>query len=320
VRGAGSAEVGSGALGGALQLFTLNPADLLSEGKDFGTLVKTDYDSAEQSYGLNGALAARSGGSAFLLQVGGRRGHELETRGNTGGYGNTRSKANPMDSEQRSFLLKVQQRLGEHELGLTGEYFERENDIDSRTNQSGLAGGYQIGQNGVKEIARRERVSLNWRFTDAEQNSPVDHAESTLYWQRLRRHDDQRGVRIANPDGRAGIPVFVINFLTGLSLTSNPYAPLAAGFPSGAFGRDNQIEKELWGLSGKVDKGFTLASLSQRVTLGAEVTTTARLSISPRRWWTHLARQPTNCYTATKPICLNPKARMRRFMPAMKFA
>jgi len=271
VRGAGSAEVGSGALGGALQLFTLNPADLLSEGKDFGTLLKTDYDSAEQSYGLNGALAARSGGSAFLLQVGQRRGHELENRGNSGGFSNTRSKANPMDSEQRSFLLKIQQRLGEHELGTTFEYFERENDIDSRTNQSGVAGGYQIGQNGVKEIARRERVSLNWRFTDAEQNGPVDHAESTLYWQRQRRHDDQRGMRIANPDGRAFIPIGVINFLTGLSLTSNPYAPLAAGFPSGAFGRDNQIEKELWGLSSKLDKGFTLASLSQRVTLGADI-------------------------------------------------
>ncbi|KXU37567.1 hypothetical protein AXE65_02960 [Ventosimonas gracilis] len=271
VRGAGSAEVGSGALGGALQLMTLNPADLLGEGRDFGTLLKTDYDSADQSYGLNSALAARYQGSAFLLQVSGRRGHELQTRGTSGGFGNRRSKANPADSEQHSVLLKVQQRLGEHELGLTGEYFERENDIDSRTNQSGVAGGYQIGQNGVKEIARRERISLNWRFTDAAQNSLIDQAESTLYWQRQRRHDDQRGVRIALPDGRAFIPVQVINFLTGLSLTSNPYAPLAAGYPSGAFGRDNQIEKELWGLSGKLDKGFTLASLSQRVSLGVEL-------------------------------------------------
>jgi len=268
VRGAGSAEVGSGALGGALQLFTLNPADLISEGKDFGSLLKTNYDSADQSYGLNGALAARSGDSAFLLQVGGRRGHELDNRGNAGGFGNTRSKANPSDSEQHSLLLKVQQRLGEHEFGLTGEYFERENDIDSRTNQTGLAGGYQLGQNGVKEIARRERVSIDWRFTDAGQNGLIDHAESSLYWQRLRRHDDLRGVRIASaPDPRAGIPdaVFI-----GYGLTGNPYKQYS-GFPNGPFGRDNQIEKEIWGLSGKLDKGFTLASLPSRLTMGAEL-------------------------------------------------
>jgi len=271
VRGAGSSEVGSGALGGALQLFTLSPSDLLGEGRDFGSLLKTDYDSADQSFGLNGALAARYQDSAFLLQVGQRRGHELQTRGNAGGYGNLRSKANPTDSGQRSFLLKVQQRLGEHALGVTGEYFEREKDIDSRTHQSGLAGGYPIGQNGAKEIARRERISLNWRFTDAGQNALLDHADSTLYWQRLRRHDDLRGVRIASPDGRAFIPLFVINAASGLSLTSNPYAPLAAGYPSGPFGRNNQIEKEIWGFSAKLDKGFTLASLAQRLTLGAEI-------------------------------------------------
>jgi len=273
VRGAGSAEVGSGALGGALQLFTLNPADLLSEGKDFGTLVKTDYDSADQSYGLNGALAARSGGSAFLLQVGGRRGHELETRGNTGGFGNTRSKANPADSGQRSVLLKVQQRLGAHQLGLTAEYFERNNDIDSRTAQGG---NYLIGQNSVNEIARRERLSLDWTFT-GEADGLLDNAKSTLYWQRLRRHDDQSGIRAtASPDWRAFLPPAAINAMlaaagSSFTVTSNPYAPLAAGFPSGSFGRDNQIEKELWGFSAEVGKGFSLAGMSNRLTLGTEL-------------------------------------------------
>jgi len=269
VRGAGSAEAGSGALGGELQLFTLNPADLLGEGKDFGSLLKTDYDSADQSVGLNGALAARYQDSAYLLQVGGRRGHELDNRGNSGGFGSTRSKANPSDSEQHSLLVKVQQRLGEHELGLTGEYFERENAIDSRTNQNGLAGGYQLGQNQVTEVARRERLSLNWRFTDSGQSGLIDHAETTAYWQRLRRHDDQNGVRIAsNPDTRSTIPDAV--FIFGYGLPGNPYK-IYSGFPNGPFGRNNQIEKEIWGFSGKLDKGFTLASTAQRVTLGAEL-------------------------------------------------
>ncbi|HSX69894.1 MAG TPA: TonB-dependent receptor plug domain-containing protein, partial [Pseudomonas sp.] len=78
VRGANSSLVGSGALGGAVQLFTLNPDDLLGEGKDFGSLIKTDYDSADNSWGLNGALAGRYQDTSWLLQGGQRQGHELE--------------------------------------------------------------------------------------------------------------------------------------------------------------------------------------------------------------------------------------------------
>jgi len=273
VRGAGSAEVGSGALGGALQLFTLNPADLLSESKDFGTLLKTDYDSADQSYGVSAALAARYQNSAFLLQVGKRSGHELQTRGNAGGYGNTRSKANPASSEQHSLLLKFQQQLGAHQLGLTAEYFERDKDIDSRTAQGG---SYLIGQNSVNEIARRERLSLDWKFA-GETDGLLDNAKSSLFWQRLRRHDDQRGIRApVSPDRRAFLSPAAINAMlaaagSSFTVTSNPYAPLAGGFPSGPFGRDNQIEKELWGFSTELDKGFSLAGMGNRLTLGTEL-------------------------------------------------
>ena len=41
VRGANSSVVGSGALGGAVALYTLNPEDLLQGGKDFGSIFTT---------------------------------------------------------------------------------------------------------------------------------------------------------------------------------------------------------------------------------------------------------------------------------------
>ena len=126
VRGANSSLVGSGALGGAVQLFTLNPEDLLSEGKDFGSLVKSDYDSADHSWGLNGALAGRYQDTAWLLQAGQRRGHELESGGDANSYGTRRSEANPADTEQQSLLVKLQQRFdGGHKVGFTAELFER---------------------------------------------------------------------------------------------------------------------------------------------------------------------------------------------------
>lgn len=59
VRGANSSQAGSGALGGAVQLFTLNPDDLLQDGKNFGSLIKSDYDSVDDSWGLNAAVAGR---------------------------------------------------------------------------------------------------------------------------------------------------------------------------------------------------------------------------------------------------------------------
>lgn len=260
IRGANSSQVGSGALGGAVQLFTLNPEDLLEGGKDFGSLIKTDYDSADHSWGLNAALAGRNGDTAWLLQGGRRQGHELENSGDVGGYGSSRSAANPADMDQQSLLVKLQQRFdGGHKLGFTGELFQRENDIDSRSNQGS---NYLIGENATAEHVRRQRLSLDYAFRAEDSSSLVDTANAIVYWQKLRRHDDQRGIRSVT-DSRAGIPDFVFQMF---GLPGNPY-----GYPSGAFGRDNQIEKELRGVSANAGKTFEVAGLANTLTLGGEL-------------------------------------------------
>ena len=257
VRGANSSLVGSGALGGAVQLFTLNPEDLLSEGKDFGSLVKSDYDSADHSWGLNGALAGRYQDTAWLLQAGQRQGHELESGGDANGYGTRRSEANPADTEQQSLLVKLQQRFdGGHKVGFTAELFERQNDIDSRTNQGST---YLIGENSTEENNKRQRLSVDYAFQAEDDQGLIDSANAIVYWQKLRRHDDQNGVRAA--DSRAAVPDFLFFGLPG-----NPYK-----YPSGNFGRDNQIEKELYGVSGNLGKTLDIAGLPNKLTLGGEL-------------------------------------------------
>ncbi|WP_373389094.1 TonB-dependent hemoglobin/transferrin/lactoferrin family receptor [Pseudomonas alcaligenes] len=257
VRGANSSLVGSGALGGAVQLFTLNPEDLLSEGKDFGSLVKSDYDSADHSWGLNGALAGRYQDTAWLLQAGQRQGHELESGGDANSYGTRRSEANPADTEQQSLLVKLQQRFdGGHKVGFTAELFERQNDIDSRTSQGST---YLIGENSTEEHNKRQRLSVDYAFQAEDDQGLIDSANAIVYWQKLRRHDDQNGVRAA--DSRAAVPDFLFFGLPG-----NPYK-----YPSGNFGRDNQIEKELYGVSGNLGKTLDIAGLSNRLTLGGEL-------------------------------------------------
>ncbi|BCR23525.1 TonB-dependent hemoglobin/transferrin/lactoferrin family receptor [Aquipseudomonas alcaligenes] len=257
VRGANSSLVGSGALGGAVQLFTLNPEDLLSEGKDFGSLVKSDYDSADHSWGLNGVLAGRYQDTAWLLQAGQRQGHELESGGDANSYGTSRTEANPADTEQQSLLVKLQQRFdGGHKVGFTAELFERQNDIDSRTSQGST---YLIGENSTEEHNKRQRLSVDYAFQAEDDQGLIDSANAIVYWQKLRRHDDQNGVRAA--DSRAAVPDFLFFGLPG-----NPYK-----YPSGNFGRDNQIEKELYGVSGNLGKTLDIAGLPNKLTLGGEL-------------------------------------------------
>ena len=231
-RGANSSQVGSGALGGALQLRTLDPQDLLRDGKPFGTLFKSDYDSADDSWGLNTALAGRANDTLWLIQVGQRQGHELETRGNDDLLGTRRTEANPSDTEQQSVLFKLQQQLqGGHRVGLTAEWFEREEDIDSRTSQG--TANYP-NRYDSQETNRRKRVSFDHHYTATDTSGVIDWAENIVYWQQVRREDEYDATR--------------------------------AGVLAGPFGRSNDIEKNQYGLISSLGKRLG----NHELTLGGE--------------------------------------------------
>ncbi|THF61791.1 TonB-dependent hemoglobin/transferrin/lactoferrin family receptor [Pseudothauera nasutitermitis] len=226
VRGANSSQAGSGALGGSVRLYTLDPEDLLSGDRKFGSLIKGDYDSADKSRGLNAALAGRFNDTTWLFQLGLRTGHELETRGSVGGYGNLRTEALPADLDQRSALFKLRQRLaGGHRLGLTAELFEREQDIDNRINQGTVnttSPQYALGQNTSRESNERKRVSIDHLYQAPDGDALVDSAETILYWQKVRREDRQRAYRL--------------------------------GTVAGPFGRTNEIEKTQYGITSTLSK------------------------------------------------------------------
>ena len=97
VRGAdGGSGGGSGAISGIADLRTLNPSDLLEDGKRFGALAKTDYDTTDSSWGANAALAGQIHENTFwLVQAGLRNGHAVDNRGDVGGYGPRRNQPTP---------------------------------------------------------------------------------------------------------------------------------------------------------------------------------------------------------------------------------
>lgn len=236
IRGANGSETGSGSLGGSLKLYTLNPEDLLTENKNFGSLAKTDYDSSDQSYGLNLALAGRIANSSVLIQAGKRQGHELDNEGHRNLYGNQRTAPEPNDTKQENFLIKLQQDLGSgHRIGLTGEQFTKIKDVDLRTNQGTT---YAINNNDNRESVKRQRISADYQYQGQANNNWLDEANALLYWQHAERSNKQEAYRNSRPIG---------NYM-----------------------RHNQLQKEMYGTAGSLSKFVSNGTIEQKITLGGE--------------------------------------------------
>ena len=237
IRGVDDAQPASGGLGGNLNLYTLNPEDLLKKNKNVGGIVKTDYDSSDDSYGLNLAVAGRNKlGTSVLIQAGKRQGHEQDNKGHNNAYGATRTNPDPEDNKQQNFLLKLQQDLGNgHKIGVTGETFSRINDINLRSNQGTT---YAINNNNNREDVKRQRVSANYQYQSLNNNNWIDQANTTLYWQHLEKGDKQQAYR--------------------------------KSIPVGNYMRHNTMQKDMYGITGSMSKLFTVAGIDQKVTLGGE--------------------------------------------------
>lgn len=239
-KGADSTLFGSGALGGVIALRSLTPEDLLTDGKTLGGLVKGSYSSADESWRSNLALAGRYMDTWFLVQGGYGQGHETETQGNVDTYGTTRSKANPTDSDRYNGLITIHQYVdGGHRFGLTGEIFNREDDIDARTS-SGVA-AYAPGDYRQTEESERNRVSFDYKFTAPSRGGFIDEAEVIAYWQRVKLTSTRDATRRTSPIG--------------------------------VYDQTNDIEIEAFGLNAQAVSRYRLAGIGNSLRYGAEAIT-----------------------------------------------
>lgn len=232
--------LGSGALGGVLALRTLEPEDLLLGGRPIGIFTRNGYDSADRSWFTSGAVAMRFGDTSMLLQGGYRDGRALANQGTVGGIGPTRTEPNPRDYDQYNVLGKIYQAFGEgHRLGLTGEIFRRNEDIETLTTQT-ERGTYRAGDHRSGEEVERRRVSLSYEYDAPERGTGlVDEVAASLYWQDLDRSSTVDAVR------------------------SSP--------PFGPFGRDNSLKEETVGFIGHAAREWQLGALANRFTIGTEL-------------------------------------------------
>lgn len=251
-KGADSSKYGSGALGGVVELRTLSPEDLIEDGKAFGGLVKSGYDSTDRSTGGNAAVAARYDDTWVLVQGGYKKGHETKNRGEIGGYDIARTEANPSDFVQRNLLVKFHQYLeGGHRLGLTADLYNRDEDID---NLRGTTSSYQQGTFKSGEEVDRKRISASYDFESTDDSDIVDKANINIYWQKEQLNNTTDAIR--NIDGRAFIP---------------GAAALLYGPPYGIYKRDNMIKQSSYGINGNAEKDVLIGGISNTFRFGGEI-------------------------------------------------
>ncbi|MDS1140852.1 TonB-dependent hemoglobin/transferrin/lactoferrin family receptor [Pusillimonas sp. SM2304] len=235
VRAAGAPQ--SGSLVGYLNLRTLAPDDLLGLGQDFGALVRSGYDSADDSWGLDAALAGRLGdsGTRWLVQAGQRKGHEMDNQGRVGGYGPLRDKPNPETYTQRNVMLKLQHDFNaEHRVTASGELFKRTGTVDSLHAQGTLT--FALGGNYTDKESSRKRAVLGYEFRSIEEKAAVSRGDVKLYWQRGYQAGSQHAIRLPDPRGEVMFGPFPVGQVYGY------------GYPYGPYGRSNSIQKTGRGL------------------------------------------------------------------------
>jgi hemoglobin/transferrin/lactoferrin receptor protein len=235
----GGGTLGIGALGGALAVRTLDPEDLIRNGRSVGALAKTGFDSTDRAVFGSAAVAARWNNTWALVQGGFRTGHETDNKGNVKTVGAARTEPNPRDFDQYNFLAKIHQYSNDqaHRFGLTAETFKRSDRIQNRDSAVSLTGNTRPGYFKTGEDLERDRISLSYDYKLP--GSFFDEAHAQAYWQRLKRNDLTIATRF----------------------TSIP----------GPYGRNNENEENAYGFNGHVIKNFNTGMFSHRVMAGTEL-------------------------------------------------
>ncbi|MBB6225548.1 TonB-dependent hemoglobin/transferrin/lactoferrin family receptor [Rhizobium leguminosarum] len=257
VRGADSSKGGSGMLGGAIVVNTLEPEDIIPEGRDWGAIVKSTYDSEDSSLSGSAAAANKIGGTSILFQGGYRKGHERANMGNNDVYGRYRTEADPADFDQNNLLFKLRQELeGGHRIGLTAERFRRDLKTDLRELQGAAPRTFLNDNYDGRELRDRDRVSLDYDYEAQSSDAFFTSARAVLYWQDLKKESGSRGRTSANV----------------------------------AYGRNNEIENKTWGFNGTVTKDFEYSNVRHSVKATLEATTSGWNQYSSA-----LCPTPTTC-------------------------
>lgn len=232
VKSSDSSFFGSGALGGVLALRTLDPEDLLRNGKTFGGISKITYDSSDRSWYGSQALATRFRNTFMLVQGGYKRGHETENKGDVGGVGVNRTQANPADYDQDNLLVKLHQYFdGSHRVGFTAENYKKDYDETTFTSYSATYNRYS-----TETVNKRRRFSGSYDFKPAVAGGFVNDAHLDVYWQKTNLQINTAANRLSSP--------------------------------AGIYNRDSDLQETVYGLNAALTSRFAAGGLDHTVSYG----------------------------------------------------
>ncbi|ATP12106.1 TonB-dependent receptor [Bartonella henselae] len=196
IQGSDSSLYGSGALGGVVALRTLNPEDLITENKNWGSLIKGGYHSVDNSWHIDQAIALRNKQTFVLFQGSHVEGHERKNMGTVEGY-EERTRKNPAQFDKNNLLFKIHQYFnGNHRFGLTAERFN----YNINTHSLNASTRYAPGSVYDQDNKRRERFSLSYNYNGNE-DALFDAFSGQLYWQKQISRHIMNGFRVKAPEG-----------------------------------------------------------------------------------------------------------------------
>ncbi len=177
LRGPASALYGSDGIAGAVAFTTKDPSDFLVGDQTFGARARVAYNSADEGWTEGLAVAGRSGSLSGLLAYTRRDYQETENKGSVDGFGALRTEANPQDSTSNAYLGKLVWEVNpNHTLRLTYDHLDSTMTGDALSSQ-GTTTAVRLGppvvttrttvnQVTADDETQRDRVSLDWRFSD----------------------------------------------------------------------------------------------------------------------------------------------------------
>lgn len=177
LRGPASALYGSDGIAGAVAFTSKDPSDFLTGDNAFGARGRVAYSSADEGWTEGVAFAGRTGSLSGLLAYTRRDYKQTENQGDIGGVGASRTEANPQDFTSNAVLAKlVWQAAPNHTVRLTYDHLDSTMDGDALSSQ-GVTTSTRPGPPPVvtrtitnqvlaKDDTKRDRVSLDWRFSD----------------------------------------------------------------------------------------------------------------------------------------------------------
>jgi len=160
LRGPASSLYGSDAIGGVVGFLTLEPGDLIEQGRNLGMRARLGYNGAND--GITGTVlgAGRSDAVEWLLGYTQTGAHEFDNRGGVGTAAVDRTRPNPEDVRERGLIAKLGLRpAAGHKITFAVEGRDRDADVQVLRLSPSLP---KVTANSGEDHSERVTASVEW--------------------------------------------------------------------------------------------------------------------------------------------------------------